>query len=355
MNGDLDSWSDFLKTLVDVTGADGANLASHNIKTGMAEAIGVPYSPSEMERYWRHYSTVNPWTLGDNVLEPDGAIIPSEAIVPVERLRRTEFYNDWSRKNEIVYSIGIHLGIENNRFRYLALNRGDRSGPHSSEVLKYLALLVPHIQNAIRLHAKLQELGDLNLTLDHLTIPVFLIDEDCHVSAMTRAAKRMLANALSPLKLGARNRIVGRTRNGTMLADELSSLIHSPLVPFRLFRFSSETPQFRSVGLLVRNESRGVFSARSFLIAIFTPEFDDSTGVRALAALYRLTSAETRLVQGLVSTGSLDLTLESLGVSRNTGRTQMASVFAKTGTSRQGQVIRLFSQIANFTQMGDEN
>ena len=65
-----------------------------------------------------------------------------------------------------------------------------------------------------------------------------------------------------------------------------------------------------------------------------------------LQSLFGLTPAETRLAL-LVGDGyALREIGEMIGVSSNTLKTQLASIFRKTGTSRQAQVVRLMLQLA---------
>jgi DNA-binding CsgD family transcriptional regulator len=57
--------------------------------------------------------------------------------------------------------------------------------------------------------------------------------------------------------------------------------------------------------------------------------------------LYGLTEAESRLVCELMDGRGLTAAAETLGLSRNTVHSQLASVFQKTGTRRQGELLRL--------------
>ena len=60
-----------------------------------------------------------------------------------------------------------------------------------------------------------------------------------------------------------------------------------------------------------------------------------------LAAVFGLTAAETRLAAQLASGASLAEAAEKLKVSRTTVRTQLQSVFAKTETRRQADLMRV--------------
>lgn len=63
--------------------------------------------------------------------------------------------------------------------------------------------------------------------------------------------------------------------------------------------------------------------------------------IRYLTAAFGFTPAEVRLALRLLSGESLNTIGEHLHVSRETLKTQLSSLFAKTGTSRQGELIAL--------------
>ena len=59
--------------------------------------------------------------------------------------------------------------------------------------------------------------------------------------------------------------------------------------------------------------------------------------------LFGVTPAEAKLVAHLVDGQTLTAAAKALGISRNTARGQLASVFTKTGVNRQNQLVRLVS------------
>jgi DNA-binding CsgD family transcriptional regulator len=63
-----------------------------------------------------------------------------------------------------------------------------------------------------------------------------------------------------------------------------------------------------------------------------------------LQALFDLTPAEARVASMLVDGLSVETISETHGVSRNTVRTQLKSIFAKTGIDRQADLVRLLAQ-----------
>ncbi len=57
--------------------------------------------------------------------------------------------------------------------------------------------------------------------------------------------------------------------------------------------------------------------------------------------LYSLTGAEAELVKLLVEGASIRQAAERRGVATATARSQLKSVFSKTGTKRQGELVQL--------------
>jgi DNA-binding CsgD family transcriptional regulator len=66
---------------------------------------------------------------------------------------------------------------------------------------------------------------------------------------------------------------------------------------------------------------------------------------RTLEEALDLSAAEARLVSALSGGGTLVEAAEKLGISPNTAKTQLASAFSKTGTTRQSELISLVSAL----------
>ena len=80
------------------------------------------------------------------------------------------------------------------------------------------------------------------------------------------------------------------------------------------------------------------------------PEFEVRGIAEALRSLYSLTHAEARLAEVLVNGHSLDQIADLLGITKETVRWQIKHVFAKTGTNRQADLIRLLlTTLAHLT------
>jgi DNA-binding CsgD family transcriptional regulator len=70
-----------------------------------------------------------------------------------------------------------------------------------------------------------------------------------------------------------------------------------------------------------------------------------------LERFYSLTHAEAEIVRLLATGVSLEEAAQSRGVSINTARSHLKHAFSKTGTSRQGELVRLI--VAGVGAIGD--
>ena len=66
-----------------------------------------------------------------------------------------------------------------------------------------------------------------------------------------------------------------------------------------------------------------------------------------LRQLYGLTGAECRLAGEICTGQSISAIAGRLGVSENTVKTQLQSIFEKTGTHRQAQVVKLMLSLSS--------
>lgn len=192
--------------------------------------------------------------------------------------------------------------------------------------------------------------------LDGLTTPIFIVGTNRRVIDMTQQAAKLIERQ-ARFHINGKHQLCSSERGENPEIDRAIQALGATSAPGKRV-ISAKSPSGTGKAVLViTREPNSPWQARNrqrFSLAYLEPKVPSQDAITLAASPFGLTKAEIHLVTTLIATGSLDMAIEDRGVTRNTARTQMASIFAKTGTSRQGQVIRLFSQFANFTHMGDE-
>lgn len=67
----------------------------------------------------------------------------------------------------------------------------------------------------------------------------------------------------------------------------------------------------------------------------------------AIAQAYKLTPMELRVLLAIVEVGGVPEVAEALGVAETTVKTHLGRIFAKTGSSRQADLVKLVAAFAN--------
>jgi DNA-binding CsgD family transcriptional regulator len=95
-----------------------------------------------------------------------------------------------------------------------------------------------------------------------------------------------------------------------------------------------------------RREAGIAFSA-SAAVFVRKTGLDTPSALETLAKLYRLTGTEVRVLQGIVDIGGIPKVAKALGISEGTTKTHLKSLFAKTGTNRQVDLVKLVADVAS--------
>lgn len=354
-------WEPCMSLLCKATASANGAMLRHNLLTCQSSGTYSGFDRRTIDDYFSYFCTVNPWLPkpGYNQAGPDaGRAWRGVDYLPSPQLRRTEFYTDWGRPNDVVNSIGAGVMVEGADLTYICFGRSERDGLHSDEAVSLTTRLLPHLRRALTLRGLRAQVSELRGAVHAMQQALLLVNRRGRVVERTAAAVRLIESrtvlvverggriaALNPLDRPAWDallvsphptlaRLSGRNAGDEWIAAAepvrgSSAYAHHP--------FSSADDGLLVVALLPVGAVRA-----------------GGAGWERAAVLYGLTPAESRLVAMLVSCGSLDRASDQLGVSRNTAKTQMAAIFRKTGTSRQGEVIRLFAQISVITHMGDD-
>lgn len=187
-----------------------------------------------------------------------------------------------------------------------------------------------------------------------------LVEADGKIVTTNSVADALLArgSALSMRNGRLRGSTTEITRQICATIAEMARLQSSVAVP-RLYRsFALPDPERpHPLTLIVRpGPPYGPVSAplkRTALLVLRDPTRLAMLPVEDLGCLFGLSPAEARLATRLADGDGLDEAAQLLGISRNTVRSQLQSIFAKTGVNRQGDLVRLLlSSVASHAGTG---
>lgn len=230
----------------------------------------------------------------------------------------------------------------------LGVHRGFASDPFGPDEIGLIQQLFPHLRRAIRIHKEFSRLRAREQTLQdamsRLALGVVEINMDGHVRYCSDMAQRMLAQhpALSISD-------DGRLRIGDAVQHKaLQALIDEALadIPDRRTRNLAMGIEHgdRAHPLVVMVAPAATPGAVNLYLS--DPWLPSTVSPEVLQAVYGFSPAESRVAMALVNGLGLREIAEAHGVKEETVKSQLKSLFAKAGVSRQQDLVRVLLKSA---------
>lgn len=330
-------------------------------RAGAEIAFNVGYSEEVVSAYNDYYNTLDPLVgvvpysqVGCWTADADGKAWPEN-----ESSAR-EYHNDLLRKYDIG---GILASLAVREERLVATISVQRFGLQNSyRDDDHLAAreVMPHLQRAIKLHFRMQELqipaAIGQAALDYVTAPMLVVDGSCNLQFANRAAERLLSRQCGIVvrfgKLSTRSRALEVQQAIALAASATASrgsahrldsgsdaaVMHLLVLPMPL-RLAASHFNERPMALIVVHET-GISCA----------------GVESsLRNLYGLTPMEARIACMLADGLSTQEIADEQSISMSTLRTHLKSVFSKTGLRRQAALTQMIATLASIGSSSSEN
>jgi DNA-binding CsgD family transcriptional regulator/PAS domain-containing protein len=345
-------WPVFLERMAEEVGGGPTQILLYDVghQRGNLTAT-VRLDPWHKSRYDQYYGGLDCWGAHGRHLMTTGNVVTGQMLCPDATLGASEFYNDFLRPIDAFHQFCGFILKEETAVSLVSTLRPQRAGAFGEEAVQLLRLLMPHLQRAMQIHQKIAGLrvqaNASSDALDCLPFGFLTIDQNGKILLLNRRAQDILSlnDGLSVTREGlttcrweetSRLRALLQTvisrRPGKGLHSGGIMVISRPSLR-RAFQVLV-TPLPQSGAWLWPSQSvAGVFLA--------DPEHQPVPPERVLAETFGLSLAEARLAASLMQGKSLEEAAAKFHLSRNTLRSQLRSVFAKTSTRRQGELVRL--------------
>ena len=285
-----------------------------------------------------------------------GLVHRTSDIIPRSDLEQTRFYREWIEPQGIVDAVAVNLEKGLTRSSYLAVRTDATYGLADDKMLERLAALVPQLQRAVNIsrlvdHGKQSEQVSVALTamLDHLEVAVFLVDADCIMTFANEAAKGMLADAILVEARGKALRVISASADHT-LHDVIASITKGDGWPGVrgvgvLLTDNAPNQWFAHILPLTSGRRRETGAANAAVAAVFIRKTSPNAPppLEAIARRYSLTAGEARVLDAVLKVRGVKAMADMLGLSQATVKTHLQNLFRKTGTKRQGDLVKLVS------------
>lgn len=349
---DADIWQTTLLAIQNTVSGCGALFGIEIIgRPGLLAVTG--YDAEAMESFATTYASKSyVWSLLP--LAQEGSLIHDRRVLPPDRRLHDVFANEWATRYDTTDCIVLPLVRRNGATAFAVFGRSPGCGPFGNDAQDLIARLLPHLQRAARIRIELDRAEfDAALgveAMEKLRDGILFVTPDATITYANVAARQLFAAESSGLTtrgaqlIGCKTdvnvavqRLIGRAAGtageaqmGGVLMIETDNRLR-PLavfcVPLSRYRLWLAEPQ--AVAMLVISDSSSRFSQSD----------------AALAGFFGLTPAEARLASYLAGGATLTKAAGDLGVARTTVSTHLRSIFSKTQTNRQAELVRLLNAL----------
>lgn len=156
-------------------------------------------------------------------------------------------------------------------------------------------------------------------------IPTVVQDRQSRIVLVDRAADALLGSVVMKLQRAAADEAISIPIPAA--EDRVPMILH--LIP-------------------VRGAAHDIFSKSAALIIVTPVDRAAVPNAQVLQGLFDLTPTEARVARGIAESNTVDEVARAQGVSRETVRSQLKSVLAKTGVGRQSELVSLLAGTLRF-------
>ncbi len=349
---DVEAWPIVLTQIADLTGSQGGILFGQSLGESKIYFDYNGRLSEECNQVYKERHVQNPWSAA---MWPRavGEVVLSDALMPLASLRKSLFFEEVLRPQDVAHNAMVSLTARGDFRAAFNLCRSARQGVLDPEQQAWLRGLVPHMRRAIDLAFRIDGYralqGGQYRILDRLRAGVVLLDGDARL-LYANAVARALGGLDGPLRL----RRAGVSAHSNLHAQRLAALIRAAQIGVHTGTMSVPVPSDGRLLTIMAFAVRGKDTARfadlhlpdaAMMLFIVDPANRLDIPPAVVMDAFGLTRAEARVALAVASGLGVPEVAIQLDLSPNTVKTHLRRVFAKTGTGRQAELVRLMTSM----------
>ena len=250
---------------------------------------------------------------------------------------KSPFYKGTLEQIDVDHAVHVLFSTGKGQVGFFCLTRYSRQPAFSDVELAKIRFIVGHLTRAFEIQDRLDKPSQPHI-FDSSPYGLALLDRNSRVLRMNALAQAMIA-AEDGLHMQLDSL---HTSEGRLAVDEYLDR-PGPAQPrtIRIDRYLAERPLSAMMTTVPAEWRDPEHRDGAVLLVLDDPEWVMCPPDASLIELFRLTHGEARFVRTLVQRGSLQKASSTLSISPETARRHLKSVFEKTGTHSQSELIQL--------------
>ena len=339
-----DLWIGVLDRLAAIAGCDGGILISvdtHQSVRALSSDCLAPMTRAFIDEGWmRQNIRASRFTS----MNYTGFIVDHDIVTP-EEAETDPLYVEVLRRHGGGRGTGTLIPVPSGDLIIFNIERSYKKGLVDRGVLPALDSLRPHLARSALLAVRLglERARAMTETLSKLALPGAVLGANGRVLSANSLLEEMHRQFIPAA--GGRLAIshqpaqeIFQAAIGNSARDGANAQTCSIPIP------ATEDSAACVVHLLpVLRQARDIFNGASTLLVVTSLTNPKAPPAQVLSGLFDLSPAEARVARGLVEGNSIEDIAKATNLSRETIRTQLKFIFAKTGTKRQAELVGLLT------------
>lgn len=270
--------------------------------------------------------------------------------------RQSSYYQEYCQALGIEHAAVLYLGEANGLRAWLNLSRDAAAGAYKKSELELLARMAPHLNRALRIYSALERRRLETLAFRHvgdsISLATLLLDEAGVIGNLNEAARQLLVR--NPHVAIKQDRLSFSQSSQQKRFDEKFNTLLEGKAKHDYDALVVSSQGGKALSILMRRIPRSGPDRRlrNAAVVIYlkeSPQAGAALNDDIVATLFGLRPAEAKVASLLADGLNFQQIAQAMEVTEETVRTYSKRVFAKTGTSRQAELVKLvLTSLANL-------
>ena len=351
-------WTGTLGRISDFVGGYAAGLYAKDAST---KTGGVYYDDGRIEQryvrlYFDKYVKLDPSTTA-HLIAQIGEPMATEDVIAYDEFMETRFYKEWAKPQHLVDCVNVALERSQSNVALFGVFRHESQGLADASMRQRVRLIVPHVRRAAvvarLIERKTTEAENLTAALDGISAGMFLVDAEGRLVHANAAGHALLqkgdmlqASGGRLLALDPETDSIFRDMFAAAACGDEALGVTGISVPIASPGKDRHVAHVLPLTSGLRRETGSTYKAVAMLF-VHKASVDAPSPPEVIAKTYHLTPTELRVLLGIVEVGGVPEVAETLGIAETTVKTHLGRLYAKTGASRQADLVKLFAGFRN--------
>jgi DNA-binding CsgD family transcriptional regulator len=339
----------------------GSWTAIHNMnlaEPSLNSFAGFNIDPHYIRTYAEHFAFVNPWTDAHWSKARSGVVAISEEVSPARLFAKSEFYNDWLAPQGAEAATGVKVNGDQGEsvqlLMHFPLSHAETYNRASAEVMmRARGNFLRSIEIGALMRRSTESAAAGAALVERGRCAAFVVDGSRSVRDANQQALDLFASG-RPVSVKFDRVRLSSADADDRFAKALTALSRgTPADGSRIsFRDADAAWHVSMAALPAEPTPAGILSLLPphRLVLVFVTDLTANAkvagDVSALSLTFGLTPAEARLAGRIGLGQSLREAADAEGVTFETARSRLKSIFAKTGADRQAELALMVARLA---------